>query len=315
MQSLLRLCIKLGEEIMKSKVALTKSGKRVENIEAALRLIKSEIDLETKSDVFIKVNFVSTRNQLAATHVDSVRALLRFLRGHYDGKITIGESTLGSTREGYVRFGYLDLVQEFDVELVDLNEGEWQVLELYDSALRPMKLRFAKQLIESSYRISIGPAKTHDTVIVTLSIKNLAMGGLCYNTGDKFRMHQGYPVHNLDLYLLAKAYPPHLSIIDGYVGMEGNGPVSGNPVEWGVAIVSQDPVAADCLAAQLMGFDISDIGYLWYCYKKGLGVGEISEMDILGANSQDCYHRFRPHSTYEAQKGWRDERVSRLLKI
>lgn len=302
---------------MKSKVALTKSGKRVENIEAALRLIENEneIDLETKSDVFIKVNFVSTRNQLAATHVDSVRALLRFLRGHYDGKITIGESTLGSAREGYVRFGYLDLVQEFDVELVDLNEGEWQVLELYDSALRPMKLRFAKQLIESSYRISIGPAKTHDTVIVTLSIKNLAMGGLRYNTGDKFRMHQGYPVHNLDLYLLAKAYPPHLSIIDGYVGMEGNGPVSGNPVEWGVAIVSQDPVAADCLAAQLMGFDISDIGYLWYCYKKGLGVGEISEMDILGANSQDCYHRFRPHSTYEAQKGWRDERVSRLLKI
>jgi len=102
---------------------------------------------------------------------------------------------------------------------------------------------------------------------------------------------------------------------DGYVGMEGNGPISGNPAEWGVAIVSQDPVAADCLAAQLMGFDISDIGYLWYCCKKGVGVGEISEMDILGANSEDCYYRFRPHSAYEAQKGWRDESVSRLLKI
>ncbi len=302
---------------MKSKVALTKSGKRVENIEAALQLIKSEIDLETKSDVFIKVNLVSTRNQLASTHVDSVRALLRFLRERYSGKITIGESTVGSAREGYVRFGYLDLVEEFDVELVDLNEGEWQALEVYDSALRPMKVRFAKQLTDSSYRISICPAKTHDVVVVTLSIKNLAMGGLCYTTGDKSRMHQGYPVHNLNLYLLAKAYPPHLSIIDGYVGMEGNGPISGNPAEWGVAIVSQDPVAADCLAAQLMGFDISDIGYLWYCYKKGVGVGvgEISEMDILGANSQDCYHRFRPHSTYEAQKGWRDESVSRLLKI
>ena len=90
---------------MKSKVALTKSGKRVENIEAALRLIKSEIDLETKSDVFIKVNLVSTRNQLAATHVDSVRALLRFLRERYGGKITVGESTVGSAREGYVKFG------------------------------------------------------------------------------------------------------------------------------------------------------------------------------------------------------------------
>ena len=65
---------------MRSKVALTKGGSRAENVEAALRLIESKIDLEHKSKVFIKVNFVSTDNQLAATHVGAVRALLRFLR-------------------------------------------------------------------------------------------------------------------------------------------------------------------------------------------------------------------------------------------
>jgi uncharacterized protein (DUF362 family) len=133
--------------------------------------------------------------------------------------------------------------------------------------------------------------------------------------GDKRKIHQGYAVHNLNLYLLAKAYPPHLSIIDGYQGMDGDGPEAGAPVDWGIAIASCDPVAADCLAAQLMGFEISDIGYLWYCYTKGLGAGEMGQMEILGAVPQDCYRRFRTPPTFEAQKGWRDSRVSKLLQI
>lgn len=300
---------------MKSKVALTKSGNRSQNIDTALQLIENEINLKGKQNLFIKVNFVSTKNQLAATHVDAVRPLLKFLRERYDGKITIGESTLRPTGVGYERFGYLGLMKEFGVKLVDLNNSDWELVQLYDSALRPMKLHFARQLIGSDYLIVIGPAKTHDTVVVTLSIKNLAMGGLSYTHGDKENMHQGYPVHNLNLYLLAKAYPSHLSIIDGFTSMEGNGPVFGSPVEWGVTITSCDPVAADCLAAQLMGFEISDIGYLWYCQRKGLGIGDMSEMDILGQNPNDCYRRFQPHSTYGEQKHWRDEKISVILKV
>jgi len=300
---------------MKSSIGLTKGENRSRNIDTALRLIENEIDLEGKQKLFIKVNFVSTRNQLAATHVNAIRPLLKFLRERYNGTITIGESTLGSADVGYKRFEYLDLIKEFGVELVDLNKGEWELIELYDSALHPMKLHFARQVIDSDYRIVIGPAKTHDTVVVTLSIKNLAMGGLSFIHGDKRRMHQGYPAHNLNLYLLAAAYPPHLSIIDGFISMEGNGPVFGDPVEWGVAVASCDPVAADCLAAQLMGFEVSDIGYLWYCNKKRLGIGDMCDMDILGAKPKDCYHRFRPHSTYEEQKHWRDERISKILEV
>jgi uncharacterized protein (DUF362 family) len=128
-------------------------------------------------------------------------------------------------------------------------------------------------------------------------------------------MHQGFPVHNLNLYLLHKAYPLQLSINDGYIGMEGEGPVQGNAINWRVAVSSCDPVAADSLVAQLMGFNVSDIGYLWYCQRKGLGVSEIGEMNILGVNPKNCYLRFQPHSTFEAQKQWRNMRVSKLLKI
>ena len=136
-----------------------------------------------------------------------------------------------------------------------------------------------------------------------------------YAGGDKRKMHQGFPVHNLNLYLLAEAYPPHLSVIDGFTGMDGAGPETGAPVDWGIAVASEDPVAADCLTAHLMGFDVADIGYLWYCKEKGLGAGDIAGMEILGSEPGDCIHKFRPHPTFEAQRAWRDERVSRLLGI
>ncbi len=300
---------------MKPKVALTRTGSRSQNIDAALRLLGEDIDLDGKSRLFIKVNFVSVKNQLAATHVDAVRSLLKFIREGYKGKITIGESTLGPAQDGFKRFGYLDLVKEYDVELVDLNEGEWELVDLYDSAFEPMTLHYSRQLIESDYLIAIGPSKTHDTVGVTLSIKNLAMGALSYPHGDKVRMHQGYPVINLNLYLLNRLCSPHLSIIDGFTGMEGEGPGDGDSVDWGTAIASVDPVAADCLAAQLMGFSISDIGYLWYCQEKGLGTGAMGEMSILGEDPENCRRDFRPHSTFQEQKHWRDDRIDKILGI
>ena len=310
---------------MKTKVGLAKGRDRAQNVRQALNSIEDRIDLTTKSNVFIKVNFVSTENQLAATHVDAVRSLLEFLRERYDGKITICESTERPAAEGYRTFGYLDLPREFGVQLADLNEGDWVPVEVYDSSLHRIELRYSKQVAESDYRIVIGPPKTHNVVVATLSIKNLAMGALLCKPNsdmsvpavdsDKHKMHQGHAVHNLNLYLLTRAYAPHLSIIDGFVGMDGDGPIDGNPVEWKVAVASRDPVAADCLTAHLMGFPITDTGYLWYCAKKGLGIGDPDQMEIVGERMRDCYCKFRPPPDYEVQKRWRDSRVAALLGL
>jgi uncharacterized protein (DUF362 family) len=177
-----------------------------------------------------------------------------------------------------------------------------------------MKLRYARQIVESDYRIAIGPAKTHDCVGVTLSIKNMAMGALAEG-GDKRKMHCGYPAQNLNLYLLEKAFPIQLAVNDGFIGMENDGPVRGTAIDWGVAVSSCDPVAADCLTAHLMGFDITETGYLWYCQKLGLGVGDINKMNIVGAKAEDCKLKFKPHSAFEAQKKWRDPAVDKLLGI
>ena len=299
---------------MKPKVALTRGGNRTENIYKSLQLLGDDINLKGKKNVFIKLNLISKENQLAATHAEGVRGLLQFLRERYHGKITLTEGWRGPAQTVFERFGYPALAKEFGAEIFDLHKGEFTEVEVCDATMHPLKLHYSRPIIDSDYRIAIGPAKTHDCVGVTLSIKNIAMGALADN-GDKRSMHQGYPVQNLNLYLLAKAYPLQLAVNDGFIGMEGDGPIRGEAVEWGAAVSSCDPVAADCLTAQLIGFDINDIGYLWYCQKKGLGVSSINEMNIVGANAKDSYRKFKPHSSFASQRHWRDERVSALLKI
>ncbi|HDN80706.1 MAG TPA: DUF362 domain-containing protein, partial [Chloroflexi bacterium] len=154
-------------EERKARVALIKGDDRYRNTAQALRLIEGEIDLTDKKLVLVKVNFVSTVRQLAATHVDAVRAVLDFVRERYQGPLVVAEgAALSDTFEGFRNFGYLPLAREYDVLLMDLNRDEWVEVELLDRRFRPMKLRVSKTVVESDFRIAVGPPKTHDTVVV-----------------------------------------------------------------------------------------------------------------------------------------------------
>ena len=150
-----------------------------------------------------------------------------------------------------------------------------------------------------------------------LTFQGLSRLGVTKISGsDKVKLHQGYLNLHLFLYQLVRIIPPHLCILDGYAGMEGNGPVSGNRVDWHVAIAGSDGVAVDTVAAYLMGFDPQSIGYLCFCSKDGLGEGDINKIEIIGFPLEECMCAFRPHQSYEAQLGWKKkgETVFKKLK-
>ncbi|RPH68925.1 DUF362 domain-containing protein [bacterium] len=301
---------------MKTKVALTTGNNRSENIRNAINLIEKDIDLSGRSNVFIKVNFVDTEIQAAATHAESVRVLLEILRKRYNGKITIGESCIqGPVIQAFQHFGYLDMLKEYKVDILDMKEGEWEILHLYNSEFKRMDIHYSKQMLESDYLISICPPKTHDQVIVTLSIKNVVMGGPSHKYDDKIKIHQGPQVMNLDLYLMAIEHLPELSIIDGYVGMEGDGPVLGDPFEWKIAVAGCNAVTVDSFTSSLMGFAPQGVGYLYYLAQKGYGTGDLSKMQILGEKPESHLRQFNPHPQYERQKKWPDERVNKILGV
>jgi uncharacterized protein (DUF362 family) len=74
--------------------------------------------------------------------------------------------------------------------------------------------------------------------------------------------------------------PCDIAVIDGILGMEGDGPVNGAPVAMGVALAGFDAVAVDSIAATLIGLDPHAIGYLELIAQAGMGVNEMSKLDV-----------------------------------
>lgn len=287
-------------------VSLIKGEDRRDNIKRSLKNISDEIKKGIGSrQVIIKPNFVSTSTPLASSHADQIRGILDFLRDCYKEKVIIAEAACGDTLKAYKNFGYLDLPKEYDVELIDLNRGPFDVITILDRESRPIHVRVSSLLMDrANYFISAAMLKTHDRVVVTLSIKNMAMGGIF--SGDKVLVHQGIKEMNMNIAELARHIWPDLAVIDGLTGMEGDGPTHGIPIHVGIAISSADPLAADRVACKVMGVDFNMVGYLYYCFKNGLGQGDLDKIQILGHSLKECIRPFRLHSRVMEQYKWMD---------
>jgi len=351
-----------------ARVALIRGQDRHDNIAQALGRIAGQVDLAGKQRVVIKPNIVVTGRPLATTHAEALRAVLEFVRARYDGPLTIAEGPSAELAvDGFRRLGYEPLARGYDATLLDLNHDDTVPVEVYDWRFRPLRLSMARTIVESDYRISVSSPKTHDVVIVTLSLKNMIMGALIsrfthvrhsgrqapsklslgavsqalwrrlpqwiralppvewitframrqLEPSDKMKMHQSYPVIHLNLALLAPLVTPHLAVLDGFQGMEGDGPSLGTPVPLRVALAGTDALAVDLVGATLMGFDPDEVGYLHYCkaLRPGSGTGHLAEIEILGnARLEECVYPFRPHASYHRQRRWRSRQAEETLR-
>ncbi len=326
---------------MKTQVSLIQGADRTNNLQSALDLIAGRLDFRRAARILIKPNLVSPDRQLANTHPDSMRVLLDFIRRSYDGAIDIAEGTADcGAMTTFERFGYVQLAKDFNARLVDLNASEAVTVKGYNLFRRPFNLRLARPVVESDFRISIGPPKTHNTVLVSLAIKNMVMGSLVNPAmsgiapgqapsnrqmlsmilpgplrSDKLMMHQGWAWTNLNIAILAPHVLPHLAIIDGFEAMEGAGPTQGNPVEWRVALAGTDAVAVDWLTAGLMGFDPEQIGYLHYCRLLGLGVTNLEDIELVGnVMPEEVRRNFQPSPSAGRQARWHLRGANKLLE-
>lgn len=103
----------------------------------------------------------------------------------------------------------------------------------------------------------------------------------------------------------AKRTWPDVVVLDGFVCMEGDGPVDGTAVEMNAAIASADPVKADGVGARLIGFEPEEVGYLYYLQEEDK-MGEYSLENLVGDNLDQIRREFRRHGTYDIQCQWQD---------
>ncbi len=308
----------------KAIVSLVAEPDRYRAVRKALEALGDALParLTGAKKILLKPNFVSCRHPLSATHVDASRAVLEFVMPHVRGEVVIAEGpALGEAAEGFDAYGYRPLAEEYGVPLVDLSRAPTTSFQVFDENFAPLTVRLAKPVLESDFRIALGPPKAHDAVIVTLSVKNMVMGavvrtGAAMGPGDdKWAMHQGYPAMNINLYLAAREVWPHLGVVDGHVGMEGDGPIYGSAVRWGFAAASLDPLALDYVVCKMMGVEPLDVGYLYYAGRAGLGAFADDDVKITGGgNPAALTRKLKLHATAQAQRDWRlgEEQLAKL---
>jgi uncharacterized protein (DUF362 family) len=310
-----------------SRLALVHGDSRANNIFQALKSIEPQVreGLAKKKRVIIKPNMVIIDRQLAATHADCLEGLLEFLRPIVQEEILIAESPAnGPAAEGYANYNYQRLASAYRVRLVSLDEQPSVIQHLVDERYYPRPVRVSQLLLDpDAYLISAAVLKTHDRAVVTLGLKNLAVGAILKDPGfrwgpgsrgvnDKPVVHGGRENQGIhyNLFNMAKRIHPDLTVLDGFQGMEHNGPNSGTPVDHKVVVASTDWLAADRVGVELMGFDFHKVGYLTFCAEAGMGEADLSRIEVLGERIADHARSYRPHDTIEQQYKWMRERTS-----
>ncbi len=279
----------------RSSVAFTTGTERRQTLYEVMKPFQNEIKAGLKKkQLIIKPNMVVTNKALCATHVDALRALLEFVKPLYKGQIIIAESSSSvNSSDGFKAYGYLDLAKEFDLKFFDINsQSIGTPVYILDRNMHLDKIQAADILTDpNSYVISISRLKTHNSVVMTGAIKNLAMAAPL-NPGAvngskpisyKRNMHSGGSRFlHYNMFLMAPHVMPDFAIIDGMEGMEGNGPINGTPVDHRIAMASFDPVAIDSMAARLMDIPLENVGYLNYLAAAGMGNIDRDKIDIVG---------------------------------
>jgi len=144
---------------------------------------------------------------------------------------------------------------------VDLNTDDVERVLLKTRASRLRELYFPKTVRGVDFLVSLPKLKTHHWAGVTLSLKNMfgVIPGSCYGWPKNILHWAGIDRAILDI---NAAVRPDFAIVDGIIGMEGNGPIQGVSKTAGVLIAGDDPVAVDSTCARIMGLAPEKIDHI-----------------------------------------------------
>ncbi len=188
--------------------------------------------------------------------------------------------------------GILAVCREEVAELVPFDA----TIELpYPDGLTVKKLTLARPLAEVDKVISLAKMKTHTFMGITGATKNM-FGFIVGMQKAQFHLRmQAQKEFASMLVDLASLVKPVLSVVDGVVGMEGNGPRNGKPVKAGVILAGADCFAVDIVMAEMMGFNPERLPLAALTLERGL-TPPLSGIELVGSAKNVRLKFVEPHS-------------------
>lgn len=215
--------------------------------------------------ILVKPNIVEAQPvDVVGTSPRLVAAVVEALLRSGAREVVVGEGS-GHNRdtERLLRLsGQADALSAVGARFVDLNLDDVSRVPVRSTFTGLPYLYLPRTLVQADLVVSLAKMKTHHWAGVTLSLKNFfgVMPGSVYGWPKNVLHWRGIPNSIIDINAAISA--PTLAIVDGIIGMEGDGPLAGQPVESGVIVMGEDRVAVDATCSRLMSIDPESIGYL-----------------------------------------------------
>ncbi len=249
------------------------------------------LDFSNKK-ILIKPNLLMAKSPEKAitTHPTIIEATIEVLKEKNAKEIYIGDTPGNpSTNIEYLYeiTGMKKAAEETGTKLVNLYKNG--VINISGNGIVdsiPI-VKFAKEV---DYIINIPKLKTHTFMLMTCAIKNLF--GLVPGM-NKSRMHALAinPKSFAEILVnIFKELNPIINIVDGILGMEGEGPSAGTPRKFGKVIIGVDPVAVDTISSLILGYKPEEVYTNVIAYEKGLGEINIEEIEIIGEERNNLYN-------------------------
>jgi uncharacterized protein (DUF362 family) len=254
--------------------------------------------------ILIKPNLVEPHAGLEHinTHPLLVRAVVELFRRMDAAEVVVAEGA-GHRRDSLLvieESGFADFLHEDRIPFIDLNTQPVQKVANKGGHTTMNSLFFPQKILQADILVSLAKMKTHHWAGVTLSMKNLfgIMPGCVYGWPKNVLHHEGIERSIVDI---NTTIAPHLSIVDGIIGMEGDGPIMGTPIESNVLVMGTNSPAVDATCARIMGIDPEKIPYLNAARRN---IGPISSELIVqrGAAIQAVQKEYKLISEIPAQR-------------
>lgn len=281
---------------------------RGNNIE---KMVKKAVDsiggvrsfVGTNKKVLIKPNLGTLKKSEtgATTDPNIVRAVIDLMQERTTD-ITIVESDSAATDAEIIwsHCGYYELAEEKNVTLINLSKEPTLIYEGY---------RLPEILFGDHVLINIPKIKTNDLTIVTCSLKNLF--GLI-PTRYRAKYHKRISSIIVDLNEIFKS---SLVVVDGLIGMEGDGPIAGRPVNMNVVVAGNNAVAVDSVVCDIMGVNPKDVTHIMMAVEAGLGQMDINSINRFGERLEDVRKHFALPSTIPLRRKLRYKMLEHSEKV
>ena len=184
------------------------------------------------------------------------------------------------------------LLAKRGLKFIDLNYDDPQPVPVQDKWIRrASELWLPRHVLDSDLIISVPKLKTHHWAGVSLSLKNLfgVVPGSRYGWPKNFLHLNGISQSIIGIH---QTLPPVVSVVDGIIGMEGDGPLFGTPVHHGLLAIGRDPVSVDATCARLMGFSLESIPHLKLA--AWAGIGQAHRIEIRGVPVERFQRHYQP---------------------